>query len=150
VRETERLSTSSVLNGTCGIGLSRASSSWRKTSAGTLPVTWWTRTIGEIVAPGGGLDIEIVEILKAAARPEALTQESDRALDTALFVSSADVASEGAEAARLRIFHKARIEDGVARRMLEHHHFHIVEDIDDGAAAVEAQAVVHAAQERRD
>src|SRR2546427_4997175 len=106
--------------------------------------------IGEVVAPGGGLDIEVEEILKAAAGPEALAQEADRPLDAALFVSPAYVAGEDAEATRLRIFHEAGIEDGVARRVLEHHRFHIIEDIDDGAAAVEAQAVFHAAQERRD
>ena len=71
--------------------------------------------IGEVVAPSGGLDIEVDEILKAAAGPEALAQETNRPLDAALFASPADVAGEDAEATRLRICHEAGIEDGVAR-----------------------------------
>ena len=51
--------------------------------------------VGEGVAPGGGLDVEVEQVRGTAAGPEALADEADRALDATLLVAPADVAGDG-------------------------------------------------------
>jgi hypothetical protein len=55
--------------------------------------------IGEFVAPREGLSIEIEQIGKAAAGPEAIAEKTDRSFDAAFFVGALDVAGRHGEAA---------------------------------------------------
>ena len=44
-------------------------------------------SVGEVIAPGEGLTIEIEQVREPATRPEAIAHEADRALDAAFFVA---------------------------------------------------------------
>ena len=104
--------------------------------------------VGEGIAPLGGLHIEVEQILESATRPEALADKANRSLDATLFIPLARIAGDDPEVAPcLCVFEEARIEDGRARRVREHHRLHVVEDVDGGDPAEEGQSAIHAAQE---
>jgi hypothetical protein len=106
-------------------------------------------SVGEVVAPGEGLAIEVEQVGEAASRPEAIPNEADRALDAAFFVGTSDVASGDGEAApRVCILEEAAIEAGGERRVREHDGFHVVEDACRGDTTEEAERSIHDAQER--
>src|SRR5258708_3111489 len=105
--------------------------------------------VGEVVAPRGGLRVEIEQIAETTAGPEAAADEADRSLDASLFVAPSDVAGAQAEAAAGPcVLEKFGIEHGGRGGVREHDGLHVVEDVDGGGAPVEAQAAVHASQER--
>jgi hypothetical protein len=64
--------------------------------------------VGEGVAPGSGLDVEVDEVGRPAAWPEALTHEADGPLDETLFVATGDVAGASSKLSgtRIRRVHK--------------------------------------------
>src|ERR1019366_3512580 len=105
--------------------------------------------VGEVVAPRGGLRVEIEQIAKASSGPEASSDKADRPLDASLLVALSDVAgAHGEAAAGPGIFEKFGIECGGGGRVGEHDGLHVVEDVDGGGAPEEVEAPVHASQER--
>lgn len=90
-------------------------------------------TVGEVVAPSGGLRVEIEQIAEAAAGPESSPDETDRSLDAALLIGLSHVAgAHGEAAAGACVFEELRIEDGGGRGMRRHDGLHVVEDVDEG------------------
>src|SRR6478609_7715 len=114
-----------------------------------LPSDFVHTVVGEVIAPGDGLSIEVEQVHETSTRPEAISNEADRTLDAAFFLRAPNVARcHGEASARVGVLEKPAIE---ARRELgvrEHDGFHVVEDAGSGDAAEESECSVHAAQER--
>ena len=141
-------STSSVLNGVSGSGLRRRRLLVLEDEHGHFPGLLVHAPVGEVVAPRGGLRVEVEQIAEAAPGPEAAANEADWPLDASLLVSPSDVAGPHGEAAPgAGVVEKPGIEDGGGGGVREHDGLHVVEDVDGGGAPEEAQAPVHASQE---
>ena len=104
-------------------------------------------SVGEVVAPAGGLGVEVEQVAEASSGPEAPSDEADRPLDAALLVGLSHVAGADGEAACACVLEELRVEDGGGLGVREHDGLHVVEDVDEGGARVEAQASLHAAEE---
>jgi hypothetical protein len=104
--------------------------------------------VGEVIAPGGGLGIEVEQVAKAATGPEATPYEADRSLHASFLIASPHVAGHHREATSCAgIFQEPRIEHGGERGMREDDGLHVVEDVGGGAALEELQATIHTPQE---
>src|SRR5208282_4675969 len=55
-------------------------------------------SVGKVVAPGGRLGVEVEQVAKAAAGPEATPYEADRSLDASLLVPLPHIAGHHGEA----------------------------------------------------
>jgi len=103
--------------------------------------------IGEVVAPRGGLSIEIQEAREATPWPETLADEADATLDVWLSRWRPGATGGDCEAARGGVLDEARVEDG-GGFVLEHDGTHVVEHVDMGDPTVEATRALHATKER--
>src|SRR6202522_790941 len=104
--------------------------------------------VGEVVAPPGGLGVEVEQIAEATPWPESSANEADRSLDAPLLVSFSHIARANRKAACACVVEKPRIEDRGGRGVRRHDRLHVVEDVGDGRSLIETRAPIHAAKER--
>ena len=104
--------------------------------------------VGEVVAPRGGLGVEVEQVAEATAGPEAGAHEADRSLDASLLVALADVAGADGEATGSGVLEELRIELRREGGVRQDDGLHVVEDVDGRGAAEEDEAALHASQQR--
>ena len=147
---TPALSTSSVLKGVEPSGLSSASLVVLEDEQRHLAGHLVHAGVGEVVAPGEGLAIEVEQVGEPATGPEAIAHEADRSLDAALLVAAAStlqaIDGEAARAARIR---GSAVEHAWPRAVCESTTVFMLSKMSGrGDAAEEAERPLHAAQER--